>query len=236
MHSHGCSAVLCASINTLALYKGRAVEIQVSYTMDKAMKIVDLVLEQYRGLDRLIDRFRNSTGLKCLAGCSYCCRNWPVEATVLEVLPLAKEIYARRKETSVMGLIEDKQSNGDETCVMVLPESKQKVAGYCAYYEWRPLMCRLFGFAARRDKYGKLELCTCRIITQRYPAEVGRSRIALREGLPLPIYQDTFFQIASIDPYRGYRRLPINLAIKEALEYIYWIRPRGNQWKMASGC
>ena len=116
------------------------------------MKVVDLVLEQYRYLDRLIERFRNSTGLKCLRGCSYCCRNWPVEATVLEVLPLAEEIYARGEEASVLGLIEEKQASGDETCVILLPESDEKVAGYCAYYKWRPLMCRLFGFAARKKK------------------------------------------------------------------------------------
>jgi len=199
------------------------------------MKVVDLVLEQYRYLDRLIERFRNSTGLKCLRGCSYCCRNWPVEATVLEVLPLAEEIYARGEEASVLGLIEEKQASGDETCVILLPESDEKVAGYCAYYKWRPLMCRLFGFAARKNKHGELEFCGCKLIRESDPSSIKRAEMALRGNLRPPVYQDAFIQISTIDLSKGYRRLPINQAIKEAIEHLYWIRPPGYQRKKAWG-
>nr|HID58865.1 YkgJ family cysteine cluster protein [Desulfobacterales bacterium] len=199
------------------------------------MDLIDLVLDQYKKFDQIIERFCKTTGLTCVPNCCYCCRHWWVEATVLEVLPLAREIYARGQERATMKQIQEKQARKDTLCVFLLPEADQQVEGYCAYYSWRPLMCRLFGFAARRNKYGGLELCPCKVINETCPAVVRRSHIAIQEGLSLPVYQEAFFQVASIDPSRGYKRLPINMAIKEALEYLYWASLKGRRWKEASG-
>jgi hypothetical protein len=42
----------------------------------------------------------------------------------------------------------------------------------------------------------------------------------------IPVYQESFMRIAVLNPGIGFKRLPINIAIKEALEYIYWRRPK----------
>jgi Fe-S-cluster containining protein len=202
---------------------------------ENPMKIADRVLDIYGGLDGIIAHFRAATGMRCPEGCSYCCRNWTVETTVVEVLPLGLEIYARREEETVLSSIDDKETCGDSVCAVLLPNSLQGDKGSCGYYEWRPLICRLFGYAVRRNKWEETELCTCRIIREKEPSSVRRAEIALREGLGLPVYQETFMQIASLDPAAAYRMLPINRAIKEALEHIYWIRSRGKGWKKASG-
>lgn len=49
--------------------------------------------------------------------------------------------------------------------------------------------------------------------------------IGLFSGLDIPVYQDSFMRIASMDPYKGYRRHPINVAIKGALGHLCWSRP-----------
>jgi len=116
-------------------------------------------------------------------------------------------------------------------CAVVLPNSLHGGKGSCGYYEWRPLVCRLFGYAVQRNKWEAAELCTCRIIREKEPSSVRRAEIAIREGLGLPVYQEAFMQIASLDPATGYRMLSINRAIKEALEHIYWTRPRGKGWR-----
>jgi hypothetical protein len=59
--------------------------------------------------------------------------------------------------------------------------------------------------------------------------------MALSAGIKVPIYQEAFMRIASLHPGMGYRRLPINQALKEALEYLYWIKPKGWGWKKAVG-
>jgi len=203
--------------------------------MTRIIKIVDRVLHIYGRLDEIIARFRAATGMECPEGCSYCCRNWCVETTVLEVLPLGLEIYARHEEEAVLSSIADKEACGDSVCAVVLPNSSHGSQGSCGYYAWRPLACRLFGYAVRRNKRMEAELCPCRIIRETEPSSVRRAEIAIREGLELPVYQETFMHIASLDPGTGYRMLPVNRAIKEALEYLYWIRPRGKGWKKASG-
>ena len=38
--------------------------------------------------------------------------------------------------------------------------------GRCTDYKYRGLICRLFGYAASRDKYGELRLATCKIIKE----------------------------------------------------------------------
>ncbi|HDM08989.1 MAG TPA: YkgJ family cysteine cluster protein [Desulfobacteraceae bacterium] len=194
---------------------------------------MNLVLNQYRKFDQIIKRFRKATGLSCPLGCSYCCHKWPVEATVLEVLPLAREIYRRGMEQEIMGLIEQRRAENNDTCVFLLPQEHARANGACSFYNWRPLMCRLFGFATRRNKRGDPELCSCKIIKKTDPASIKRAHMALRQGLTLPIYQDAFFTVASLDPARGYRRFPINLAIKEALEYLYWASPGGETYSNA---
>jgi len=199
------------------------------------MKIVDQVIDLYQRFDKIIERFKRVTNISCPKRCSYCCRHWWVEATVLEVLPLAREIYARGQEEAIMKQIQEKQTREDTLCVLLLPESNKEVEGYCAYYAWRPLMCRLFGFAARKNKHGDLEFCSCRIIREVNPWSVKRAEMALQGKLKLPVYQEAFMEIASLDTSRGYRRLPINLAIKEAIEYLYWKRPKGKSLDKVAG-
>jgi hypothetical protein len=41
--------------------------------------------------------------------------------------------------------------------------------------------------------------------------------------MKIVVYQEAFMRIASIDPGMGYRLLPINQAIKGALEHLYWM-------------
>ena len=183
----------------------------------------------------MIARFQAATSMRCVESCSFCCRNWWVEATVVEVLPLAHEIYTRGQEEAVLSSIEEKEASGDRVCTILLADPLPGTKGSCGYYKWRPLVCRLFGYAARRNRQGELEFCACRIIREANPSSVRRAEMAIREGLRLPVYQEAFMQVASLDPSRGYRRVHINRAIKEALEYLYWIRPRGKGWRKASG-
>jgi Fe-S-cluster containining protein len=111
--------------------------------------------------------------------------------------------------------------------------SGQVEKGSCDYYEFRPLLCRLFGFVSRKNKYNRPEFSTCNVIRGIDPERVRRAEIAVSEGLSCPVYQDSFMRIAMIDPYLGYRLLPINQALKGAIEHLYWISPDSRGWKDA---
>ena len=49
----------------------------------------------YRELDHEIKSFQQWSGLGCPAGCGKCCYKSDLEATTLEFIPFAYEIYLR---------------------------------------------------------------------------------------------------------------------------------------------
>jgi Fe-S-cluster containining protein len=184
-----------------------------------------LVMEIYREMDAFALRFQNATGLRCLPGCGTCCDTEEVEATVVEVIPLCWQILLSREEEKYLSAIAEMEELGSQRCVIHDPAPSREAGGYCSLYEFRPLVCRLFGFAARRDKKGGLEFVACKWLKNATPEAVKRAHFGLGSGLPVPVYQDAFMRVASVNPAMGFRRLPINRAIKEALGYLYWKRP-----------
>jgi len=200
------------------------------------MSIYNEILEVYNNFDRTIASFQSATGMRCPPGCSLCCREWHVETTVLEVLPLAREIYRREEDDGIMSAIFEKEQRNDSSCVLIKDTLSEGDPGACSYYEFRPLICRLFGFAARRNKHDEIELMPCRILKETAPSEVKRAEMALSQGLSLPVYQEAFMRISYIKPNIGYRRLLINRALKEAIEILYWSRPaKGQSLRKAAG-
>jgi len=182
-------------------------------------------MEIYREMDALSSRFQNAIGLRCLPACGICCESEEVEATVVEVIPLGWQILLRGEEERYLSAIEESERLGTERCVIYDPAQSRETGGCCSLYEFRPLVCRLFGFAARREKKGGLEFAACKWIKDATPEVLIRARMGVESGLPVPIYQDAFMRVASVNPALGFRRLPINRAIKEALGYLYWKRP-----------
>ena len=204
------------------------------------------VMQVFREVGRGIAGLKLATGLRCVPGCGSCCESRHVEATVVEALPLAREIYRRGEEEKILLAIDEKDLRGDPVCVLYRSDPNRPGHGRCAYYEFRFLVCRLFGFAARRGKSGRLEFSPCKIIKQEYPEAVsaidrfigerllpGRVEgfalshvegpaLSKVEGLDIPVYQETFMRIAALEPATGYLRYPVNLAIRKALERFYW--------------
>jgi Fe-S-cluster containining protein len=189
------------------------------------MDTISKVIDGYKRLDEMIARFQAASGIYCPDGCGICCMEWWVEASILEVLPLALEIYSRRQEEEVLTSIQEKEEHQDSRCAVLLSEPPQEGKGPCGYYEFRPLLCRLFGFASRKNKFNKPEFSPCRIIKNIDPDRVKRAEISVSEGMKVPVYQEAFMRIASINPSMGFRILPINQALKGALEHLYWMNP-----------
>jgi hypothetical protein len=88
--------------------------------------------------------------------------------------------------------------------------------GGCTRYEYRGLICRLFGFSSGNDKSGQKRLITCKTIkeTQAYkqlkPARLDKS----------PGAADYYMQLAAIDFTLANELLQINDAIKRAIEIV----------------
>ena len=188
--------------------------------------LVPQVLEKYLEFDRMTKATILATGLRCPDRCGKCCRNRKVWATVLECLPLAEYFYSIGDEEKILAETEDRIRDDDAGCILYRPDMANRDNGRCSTYPFRPLVCRLFGIAYRRNKSNEKELSLCKVIKERH-SEFRAPRTP-KEGkaIDTPVYQDCFITVASLHPGLGYRSFLINSAIKQAVEYLYWKYPR----------
>ncbi len=186
------------------------------------------VLRAYRALDRQIRDFKLRSGLRCGSLCGVCCESSCVEATPLECLPLAREIFRREQEEAVSLALDRHADADDSRCALYRPDPENPEQGRCAWYPFRPLICRLFGYTVRKNKYGKPELSLCRVMLRDPEVLVKLTQLSTEalEQMHPPVYQSSFLSVASLDPATGFHLLPINQALREAMEYVYWHRPK----------
>src|SRR5690349_12554142 len=117
------------------------------------------VEELFQRLDDEIAKFQSGSGLHCKFGCGKCCFKPDIEATTLEFLPFAYHLY---KTNRAFEWLEKLKSSDSSLCLILNPT--QNGAGLCSEYTYRGMICRLFGYSARTNKYSKPELVTCQII------------------------------------------------------------------------
>lgn len=170
-------------------------------------------------LDRDIALFKRNTGLKCAAGCSACCNYESIEATVLEFLPFAYHSYR-------LGLMDQHFDELEGAVSGVCAFHQQRKDGWgCSIYPVRGLICRLFGFSATLDKNSHPILAACKELKGSDPATIAIVSDFIASGGRIPVFCSYYSTLAGIDPALGSRMLPINLALKNALETVYFHFP-----------
>jgi uncharacterized protein len=186
------------------------------------VKAVERVFES---LDRKISKFQQSSGLFCLSPCGKCCHKPDIEATVLEFLPFAYHLHRIGKAEEWydrLGAL-----SHTEICQILSPFANGS-GGFCSEYPKRGLICRVFGFAARRDKLGNPTLVTCKEIKTSQADAYQRAEQAIQTGQEVPIISNFYARLSGIDPLLAEERWPINKAIYRALEVVlvyYTYRP-----------
>jgi Fe-S-cluster containining protein len=183
-----------------------------------SLDVANQVMESYTQIDQAIDAFQTATGLHCPSGCGWCCENPNVEATPLEMLPLALELF--RQGNVDLWLEKVKAINYSGSCVFYKPDPAIPGNGRCQVYLWRPSICRLFGFATVTTKQGQPELAVCVRHKAAMPDIAAAAQEAIAQGLPAPNFAEVAQQIANLNPYLGTERLPINQALRVAIERV----------------
>lgn len=182
------------------------------------MNRIEALAHQVEGLFKELDddiaRFSGWSGIHCAFGCGKCCLKPDIEASPLEFLPFALEVH-RRKEVAIW--LEKIQQAG-ATCVVY--DEHQPGAGKCSSYLHRGMICRLFGFSARRNKYNKREMITCSIIKDEQSANFENAEEKINDGGEIPVAADYYARLRGIDPGLGAQLFPVNQAIRTALETV----------------
>ncbi len=191
-------------------------------------KVIRDMMVLFESIDSQTSKFAGQSGLKCKSGCGACCESPEVETTVAEALPLAVHLWSSSPAEDSFNsgqagsILEVLRANPSKSvCIFYRPDPVAKGQGRCSIYDYRPGLCRLFGFAARKDKYGRGTLMTCKVIKDSQPQACERVREGLQKGTwEAPLLTTHAVAVANIDPVRGQKLLPINRAIRLGIEKI----------------
>ena len=173
------------------------------------------VEQVFHHLDQAIAKFQSGSSLHCKFGCGKCCFKPDIEATILEFLPFALHLYQQGQAET---WYERLKINTSPVCLILNPT--QGGAGLCSEYPHRGLICRLFGYSARTNKYGKKELVTCQIIKTEQIDAYQNAESRIDEGLEVPVMNQFYMQLHGIDFELTRDFYPINTAIKHAIETV----------------
>jgi Fe-S-cluster containining protein len=166
-------------------------------------------------LDNEIASFQSTSTLHCKFGCGKCCFKPDIEATILEFLPFAHYVFKAGLAESWYERLKESPS---EVCLILNPT--QAGSGLCSNYPHRGLICRLFGYSARTNKYGKRELVTCQIIKSEQTVAFDQAQKTIEGGGDIPVMSDYYMQLHAIDFDLTRDFYPINEAIRRALEVV----------------
>ena len=171
----------------------------------------------YRRLDRRIASFRRASGLACSRGCGECCLSPEVEAGVLEMLPLALHLRRAGRVEQILAWLG--VGEPPRLCVFYSPDPLGSFGSRCSVYPLRPLLCRLFGFSAMTDPQGRPQLVLCRRLREADPEGARQAAAEAASGRsPVPLMSEWSLAMYRLDPGLGTRTLPINEALRQALE------------------
>lgn len=182
------------------------------------MEGVDRCEERLATAAEATEAFSAAHGLHCPPGCGACCLSPEVECSVTEWGPLVRELVREGRAEAVLAQLHGQLASGSSVCVFYAPEDGDPRRGRCQVYGLRPMICRLFGFSARRDRDGTPELVSCRVMREQDPAAVAAAAQAVREGAPAPVMGDLMGAVLAEAPGTDGRMLPINEALRVALE------------------
>ena len=175
------------------------------------------ILEVYKELDLAVAAFASRTRLACPDGCGHCCSSENVEATVLECIPLAFELFRTFQAELILKRIEKNVDN--KRCVLYRSDYTEAGLWGCSQYRHRTVVCRLFGFAGNRDRTGIPRLAMCRVMKERLRPETVTE--ALKHDDPaMPLFSEAGLRITALHPGLGAARMPVNTALREALQKV----------------
>jgi uncharacterized protein len=183
----------------------------------KIGETISEILPLFDKVDAEVNRFVRLSGIHCPEGCGICCESQKIETTALEMMPMASHLWATGEaDQALLSIAEVK----DNSCILYQKEPKNNQKGCCKVYELRPLICRLFGFFTVKNKYGKYVYGSCKVIKEAYPQAYLKALKIIEEGHHPSHMTDFAIRVLAQGSSLGRNMLPINMALKTAIEHI----------------
>lgn len=170
----------------------------------------------YQDMSFVFGSAQKSAGLHCPTDCGKCCTTPTIEASVMEMLPMALALFQQGRAEAML----DELATRDlTTCALLERFTPDGFRGRCRMYESRPSVCRMFGLGAALRKDDERELSLCRELRSLFPQEVARI-----EKNQVPLMSDWGLRGLQIHPDFLRERRPISMALSDALEKVLFYK------------
>ena len=156
--------------------------------------------------------FQTSSPYKCPPGCGNCCLNPDVACSPYELLPLALSLLKRGLAEEFLDRAKNEQFG---FCILTSVTNLELGMARCSEYEYRPLICRAFGVAGRKNKKDEIDLSICKTLKDIYP---DKEFIYKEENVPL--IGSATGMLQSIDPVFFEEQKNINTSLIYILEKV----------------
>lgn len=164
---------------------------------------INAIKNLFNTVDNSIEKFKNKLNISCMEGCGQCCMKEDIEATVLEFLPAASFIVNKGDADYFY-----QKAENSKYCAFFNP---LRQGGKCDIYNYRGLICRLFGFSGRLNKNNNIEPVTCKSLKNNFQSY---------KIYEIPLIHDYYLNLSTIDPYLFTPFLKINKAIQKSIEIV----------------
>jgi len=111
----------------------------------------------YEKIEKKQVKFCESFQIHCMKDCGECCAHFMPDITEIEAEFLAYGLIKEDKADLVLELLKYREGCEDY-CPLFIEDSPY----HCSVYKWRPLICRLFGASATKDKNGNPTFRKCK--------------------------------------------------------------------------
>ncbi|MDO4940035.1 MAG: YkgJ family cysteine cluster protein [Lachnospiraceae bacterium] len=119
---------------------------------------MEFMHELYEELNTRQVRFCDDFNLHCKEDCCSCCEHFVPDLTDLEAQYMALGLISEGRDQEILELLNNRD---DDMPPCPLCDSEKHIY-HCKVYEWRPLICRLFGSAVTKDKTGADTFRNCK--------------------------------------------------------------------------
>ena len=167
----------------------------------------------YNNLGTAIHTWQQNSRLACPGGCGICCENFEPEVQGVEADYCSLFLLYRQPKllNRIYNLSEARH------CLFYDPHNP----GHCAIYPARPLLCRLFAFAALTDKNNQPSFRLCLHIQPDLKQRLytGEQLTTRFKTIP-PLMQDYSMQVKNIDAGCQSPPRPLRQVIHQSLQKI----------------
>ena len=112
----------------------------------------------YSSIETETAAFCKKYEISCGPGCGTCCEHFMPDITTAEARLVASYLLFIKKDEALIAKVEEAKGNTTGPCPLYSFDDPY----HCSVYPSRPLICRLFGACASRDKNGNAVFRRCR--------------------------------------------------------------------------